>query len=257
MGTYNQEMPRLMKELPRSMVWNMVKEPAKRVLLFPGKHCHDLVLGLSQGKINERTEFVLVERDPKVARSIRKKCKSLGLHSFEIVNQVFDGKVLKNQGHFDLAFFDFCGEMTEVVFDALGEPGWSAENIAMTFSTKYRFNNFQRKFPGYRNSFNPPSDAMVLANHKKENEHAYWTCDAALIGLHKDSKSLIHFIGYKEGKKGCPMVFFTLDTGQKSIAKKASISRQLNLLQRKYDNTLSAGVKAGFKRKMNMLKKNT
>jgi len=259
MRDYDQEVYRPMKELPRRMVWGLMKKRAKRALMFPGKYCDDVIVGLNYmetrsnevGRIDKETEFVFIERNPKVARDIKKTCKKLGLENFRIIVQDFSGDILKDLGHFDIMFFDFCGGMSERIFNALMVSGWSAENIAFTFDSGLRNNDFHKKYPGRRASFVLPAGATGLLSHNKEN--SIWTCDAALAALRLNSDYLVNFFGYKEKAKGCPMIFFTLKTGQGNPATKAHRTRRINLLQTKYDAAVSAGVKAGIRRKMNQL----
>ena len=259
MRNYDQEVYRPMKELPRRMVWGLMKKRAKRALMFPGKYCDDVIVGLNYmetrsnevGRIDKETEFVFIERNPKVARDIKKTCKKLGLENFRIIVQDFSGDILKDLGHFDIMFFDFCGGMSERIFNALMVSGWSAENIAFTFDSGLRNNDFHKKYPGRRASFVLPAGATGLLSHNKEN--SIWTCDAALAALRFSSDYLVNFFGYKEKAKGCPMIFFTLKTGQGNPATKAHRTRRINLLQTKYDAAVSAGVKAGIRRKMNQL----
>ena len=259
MRNYDQEVYRPMKELPRRMVWGLMKKTAKRVLMFPGKYGDDIIVGLNYmetrstkvGRIDKETEFVFIERNPKVARDIKKTCKKLGLKNFRIIVQDFSGDILKDLGHFDIMFFDFCGQITEMVYNALMVSGWSAENIAFTFDAQLRNNPFHKKYPERRASFTLPAGATGLLSHDKEN--SIWTCDTVLTALGLNSDYLVNFFGYKEKPKGCPMIFFTLKTGIENPAMRAHRTRRINLLQTEYDAAVSAGVKAGIRRKMNQL----
>ena len=215
---------RPMKEVARNMVWDLIEGTAKRVLLFPGINCEDLLLGFKLGKINTETEFVLIEENPKIAISIRRRCSALGIRKFEIVNEHFSSSSLYGQEKFDLIFLDFCGEMTELIFDALKDGiKFLSEKIAMTFCTNYMNNPFRNKWNEYRKSFKHPANTIL--GKGLSFEHANWSCDTALSALGVDAKSLIDFYTYKDGTKGRPMVFFSVDISKKFSILKFLISR--------------------------------
>ena len=185
--------------------------------------------------------------------------------------------------NYDVMFLDFCGEITQAIYDFLSYEKLNKNGvIAFTFSTLYRHNNFYQDNQSIRKSFHTPKGALQLCN--ADNSKARWSCDKALESLGLKSESLVHYFHYKDD--GCmPMVFFTIDPSKKKkvytytkikqeqtikkgdtdlknpvmvrAGKKAAQTRKVNAMQKEYDLASTAGVKAGIKRRMNKLIKQT
>jgi len=209
---YGKQRPK--KSLSRHMIWQAVKKTAKKALLFPAEHCHDIVEGLGLNVFSVDTEFVLIERDPEVAKKISKKCEALGLKKVKIINKCFGGEFHPGNG-FDFMFFDFCGEATAEVYDAFHyaiTPKTLTKDalLAFTFSIQGRVNPFHNWDPAMRSGFHRPASAMQM-NSIKEISHGRWSCDKTLEALQCSSSYLTEFMIYKEIGPAAQMVCFAVD----------------------------------------------
>lgn len=304
--SFDHDKDRPYKSLPRRLAWERVRGVAKKVLLLPGRECLDIKEGLAMGKATVNTEFHLVERDPETAKVIWRECKKLGLKNFTIlkgemcrgrawwndIEKEHGGDFLTKMAEYDLAFFDFCGEMTDKVFRFLmdfgvnGHSDWmkfSAKNgvLAFTFSTVCRSNHFfckheenhdlhdatkgrnLQRFPSTRRGFKIPQANQV--NIHLDLYKAAWNCDATLDALGTKGGDLLDFITYKEEGRAKPMVFFTVDAEQLGASEEISNAawyaldamappkKQKKAVAEKSPAMVEAGKKAWHTRRLNEL----
>lgn len=288
---YDYDVNRVYKTLPRTLAWDAVKGVAKAVLLLPGRDCLDIKQGLTMGKINLDTHLVLFEKDKEIAKIIVDTVKGMGFKKFDVRNYKVqwhssERSDLNNEGFpkFDLAFLDFCGEITDEVadfirdnFDTRYRTSMSEDGVlCFTFSTQLRNNNFAKKYGGYGGEkFNLPAESMLWENSRCR-EKAIWICDAILSEMELKSGSLRHFITYVDTRT--PMLFFSIKTIKERKEKKEAVKKQnaksktapvysgtlspqqrawvtirRNKLQQEYDAATTPGVKAWIKRRMNLL----
>lgn len=280
---YDPNKERVFKKMAREMMFDQVREklhgPAGSALLFPGENCVDLIQGLELGVFKKNTYFCLIERDWEIADKIEKTCKRLRLN-FDI----FDEDVTKIDFNsecfegwdFDIAFFDFCGPMTENIFRflyKLEQIDFKAEILGFTFSAVNRgLSNFPKNNPTISRWFKTPEMTMVMPNLKDSRKTAEWACDKALLALGLRSSSIIDYVHYKERGTSTPMVSFFLDQSKSTVRpanrikevvfeKTNSPKRKTNSQDEKTEvelkklSTMTSGQMAAYSRKKNKLQR--
>lgn len=104
------------KNEARNLALSVIKKAVKTALFFPSDTCLDLIQALKNGLITRKTFLIIVERDEKVIKEIKKFLKKLGFKNYYIhdhksgVYKLNLTAVLKGR-KLDFMFFDICGNL--------------------------------------------------------------------------------------------------------------------------------------------------
>ena len=212
--TYDYEAKRVYKPLAQTMLWNAVKKPVRRGLLFPAKYCLDMKAGIERGLINSESTLLLFECEADVMRHIRIFCEEHGLTNAVFFQMKFED-ILKRKHHrpgvvtdmagndlwvdskksdvldviigdildcenLDVFFPDFCGSLTQERNDAieaiLCNCGSQTTVSGFTFEVGLRNNSLKKK-DGETNApsaIKIPGDAQVFYDSPL-TKSAIWT----------------------------------------------------------------------------------
>ena len=217
------------KHYARSVILNGIDAPAKKVLLMPSKNCLDIQAGLESGHFNKETEFVLFERDPEIAKSIRDFCDLYNLWYRLHVTDLFSQKSVKliqqsdGTRPFDLIFFDFCCKFNPRV-NAFLQELWCRSGICYA-PTAFTYSITTRRVPSkmvedckntrrgdkfnfkYGHVYHSPGSYEL---HRNAIASAILT-----LNCMEYRKTCIHdFLMYKEPGKGLEMLTFTINFGE-------------------------------------------
>lgn len=298
--SYDQEISRFHKPASHSYLWGSVTDPIKCGWFFPAKHCHDLQFGIDQGKITTDTALVLFERDPEIMKHIKQFCRENCLHNTIFFNIRFEdfftkvrrkgaitnihgddimslynlkrpSDILKAQPFScpDIAFFDFCGDITSENLNILERlcPWLQKTVVGFTFSVLARnnklYDGFEENVGNYlkiKNTF------QVFPSTSPCYNKGIFAAELACKALRNNAPD--HLMMYQEPNR-LSMIFLLLNMNNKEVRREyarryqtkikakngTSSPDSIRTLQALYASAKSAGIKAWIKRKINKITK--
>jgi len=133
----------------RSSVVSLAKpKAAKAALFFPGHSCLCVEEARRQGTIDKDTFIVVVERDPAIAKVIRRKMRNFDYHLHVGEVTTMDLSSVLGRRRINFAFFDFCGQLTSEIASWISKQTdvfAKGAHVAFTFSMSVWSNKFLRQ----------------------------------------------------------------------------------------------------------------
>ena len=144
----------------------------KNALFFPSNTCLDIYEAKDIGLINSKTFLIIVEREEKTIKNIKKNLKRLKLKNFYIHNGEIEDlnltKVLKNK-KLEYVFFDICGNLTGKIADwfNINQDNF-ADNMIIPFTFQIAPRRKRANKRG-RKSKNEPTTLMMAIDKNTKN----------------------------------------------------------------------------------------
>jgi len=276
--SYRNDAPHIWKDAVYRLLFSEARiKPIKKYVTLPAIHCRDIEWGINNGFIDpETTEILAFERNINLIAQIEMKinqlqCKRATVVPVDITSADSAIKDFDKGSPIDLMFIDFCGEMTEKVFNFIRKIGSISIAIpsGWTFCLSSRRNKWLDKI---RDEF---KDTKFKVNHTfmglvKMPERLIHNMNLTISDFFEahnifSNRMLSRVFTYREDGRAQNMLFFTnkctnpqmtLPVQTRSKAKKTQYSElsiaQLNDL---YHAEISAGKKAAIKRAINLKSK--
>ena len=226
---YDHSSQHIFKHTARYVMGHSIRG-ARKALFLPGENALCVEVAFQCGAINKQTDVVLYEgnSDPraraKIVKKIHLRMKEIGVVKYEIREKnILNDKL---ESDFDLAYLDFCGQMTEKVFNFLRVNNVLLSKIPVgyTFSLKPRMNTlYQETFGDYDyTNIKYPTNAQFLSADLKASDVSDWTICKFFeaIQAYERCWELETLINYKEEGQAIPMVFFSTKLEGKVIPHK-------------------------------------
>ena len=224
------------------------------IVIMPSSDALDLKVLEKKRAIGPFTHITAIERDPNIAKVIRKTLKDKGYRSFEVVeSELYLADLGERQ--YDFAYFDTCGQLNGKILN------WFAKQIqlkkftddakvSMAFSTFFLGGpEFAKQAATFvkENQMRPPSIEIEAIGFDKVEQvscvKSHKTMGALLKGLFGEP---VQSIVYKNEGRHIPMHVFTfypreINSGMGKVLKfVGSLGDKVDLI--------TAGVKAAAKR---------
>lgn len=280
------------KNFVRRNLWKGRTKPFKHILTLTSPTCGDIIDGMNRGLINTKTRITIFEKEASFVKAIREKLHSLGLTNFSIISRPIETSVWyiwweqKEHGPYDLIYLDFCGNMTQKIWNLLNDKRireiFSTTTTAFTFSLNIRNNYLIDEGAscryGFCNMFES-GGGIPLSRMKYEawdNSSLTWVASQTIHhvydALGKGARNPDSLVLYKEDGAKNNMLFmriggkFIADSEGKSQTsydwrgnKKISLDGLLRLtlsdLQAKYKEEMNPARKAWVARAINIKSK--